>query len=79
MALDISEKETAVLERLSNGSRRKEIADDLKVSLSTVNNRIYDAQKRNGLRTSEHLLAWFVRGAVEAKWKAALESRSTPE
>lgn len=64
MALNISQGEAEVLQRLGNGEKRKEIAADLGISLSTVNNRIYDAQKKVGCRTSEHLLAWFIRDEV---------------
>jgi DNA-binding NarL/FixJ family response regulator len=64
MALNLTDGEKAVLERLSNGFERKEIAKDLNIAVSTVHNRIYDAIKRNGCRTSYHLLAWFVRDAV---------------
>jgi DNA-binding CsgD family transcriptional regulator len=65
MALDINEGEVAILARMSNGAKRKEIAQDLGIALSTVNNRIYAAQKRVGCRTTEHLLSWFVRESVE--------------
>lgn len=74
MALNISDGEAAVLSRLANGYRRKEIAAELEISLSTVNNRIYDAQKRTGLRTSDHLLAWYVRGEVEKLYESAPET-----
>lgn len=66
MALNISDGEIEVLNRLSNGFERKEIAKELGISVSTVHNRIYEAQRRNGCRTSYHLLAWFVRDAVLA-------------
>jgi DNA-binding NarL/FixJ family response regulator len=43
MALNLTDGEKAVLERLSNGFERKEIAKDLNIAVSTVHNRIYDA------------------------------------
>jgi DNA-binding CsgD family transcriptional regulator len=73
MALALKDTETAVLERLANGMKRKEIAEDLDVSLSSVNNRIYAAQDRVGCRTTEHLLAWFVREAVVKQFHSAAE------
>jgi DNA-binding NarL/FixJ family response regulator len=66
LALNISDGEEDVLSRLSNGFERKEIAKELGISISTVHNRIYEAQRRNGCRTSYHLLAWYVRDAVVA-------------
>ncbi len=70
LALSISEGDSAVLTRLANGLERKEIASDLEIALSTVNNRIYEAVRRNNMRTSYQLLAWFVREAVLASVKA---------
>ncbi len=74
MALELRDTETAVLERLANGMKRKEIATELGVSLSSVNNRIYAAQDRVGCRTTEHLLAWFVREAVVRQFHSASET-----
>lgn len=73
MALNINEGEAEVLTRLGNGEKRKEIADSLGIAVSTVHNRIYDAQKKVGCRTSEHLLAWFIRDHVIALYQEAEE------
>lgn len=70
MALAITEGERAVLDRLGNGLERKEIAKDLGCSVSTVHSRIYEAQRRNSMRTSYQLLAWFVRDSVLASVRA---------
>lgn len=72
MALTLREGESTVLGWLSDGYERKEIAKILGISLSTVNNRIYEATKRNGLRTSTHLVAWYVRDQVTAQYEAVI-------
>lgn len=79
MALNLTDGEKDVLSRLANGYERKEIASDLGVSLSTVHNRIYEAQRRVGCKTSYHLLAWFIRDAVVAQLAAAPEGTEDPE
>lgn len=70
MALAITEGERAVLERISNGMTRPEVARDLRCSTSTVHNRMHDAQTRNNMRNSYQLLAWFVRESVLAAVRA---------
>lgn len=77
MALALREGEIDVLARLTDGFERKEIAQGLGIALSTVNNRIYEATKRNDMRTSYQLLAWFVREAVIAQYEAR-ERPATP-
>lgn len=74
MALNITDSQAEILMRLGNGEKRKEIADNLGIAHSTVNNRIYDAQKRVGCRTPEHLLAWFIRDRVIALYQEAEEA-----
>ncbi len=69
MILDLRDGEREVLQRLGNGFERPEIAADLDIALSTVNNRIYESAKRNAMRTSYQLLAWFVREAVIAQYE----------
>jgi DNA-binding NarL/FixJ family response regulator len=71
LALVLDASEISVLERLAQGFSRKEIAEDLGTSLSTVHNRIYTAQRRNGCRTIYNLLAWYVREAVLASVQAS--------
>jgi DNA-binding NarL/FixJ family response regulator len=71
LALVLDASEILVLERLAQGFSRKEIAEDLGTSLSTVHNRIYTAQRRNGCRTIYNLLAWYVREAVLASVQAS--------
>lgn len=78
MPLNISDGERAVLLRVSQGFERKEIARDLGISVSTVNGRIYDAQRRNGLRNANHLLAVFVGETVLAAAQAE-EDSADPE
>lgn len=70
MPLSLSETDKQILIGLSNGGERKEIASQLGIALSTVHNRIYDAIRRNDLRTSYQLLAWFVRESVLAAVEA---------
>lgn len=70
MALSISDGDAAILTGLANGKKRGEIATDLGFAVSTVNNRIHEAVKRNNMRTSYQLLAWFVRDAVLASVRA---------
>lgn len=72
MALTLRDGEREVLDRLCDGYERKEIAEELGISLSTVNNRVYEATKRNGLRTSVHLVAWYIRDAVTAHYEAVI-------
>jgi len=60
LVLNISEGERAVLEQLAEGRTRPEIATRLGVSLSTVNNRIYEAMARNESHTSYGLLADYI-------------------
>lgn len=74
MPLNINDGEKDVLERLANGYERKEIASELGVSLSTVHNRIYEAQRRTGCKTSYHLVAWFIREAVVTQLAGASDS-----
>ena len=74
MPLTISDGERAVLLRLAQGFERKDIASDLAVSVSTVNGRIYDAQRRNKLRNANHLLAVFVGETVLAAARAQEDS-----
>jgi DNA-binding CsgD family transcriptional regulator len=50
---------------LAAGYTRAEIADALEVSVSTVNNRIYEAQRRNKITTSYQLLARYVHDVHE--------------
>lgn len=73
MSLNITDAEKEVLGLLANGYERKEIARELGVSLSTVHNRIYEAQRRVGCKTSYHLLAWFIRDAVVQQLSSASE------
>lgn len=79
MALNLTDGERDVLERLANGYERKDIAKELGVSLSTVHNRVYEAQRRIGCRTSYHLVAWFIRDAVVAQLTAAPEGAEASE
>lgn len=70
MALVLSDGERAVLVRLAQGFERKEIAEDLKISVSAVNSRIYEAERRNKLKNANHLLAVFVGETVLAAARA---------
>lgn len=72
MALDLRENERTILGLLSSGYERKEIAPMVDLSLSTVNNKIYEATKRNGLKTSTSLVAWYVREAVTDHYEAVI-------
>lgn len=66
MALNISKGEWEVLLRLSQGFERRDIAKDLDVSVSTVNNRIYAAMDRTGARTSYQLIAMYIHSTYAA-------------
>lgn len=66
MALNISKGEWEVLLRLAQGFERREIAKDLGVSVSTVNNRIYAAMERTHARTSYQLVAMYVHSTYAA-------------
>lgn len=80
MALDLKPIEAEILTRLGNGAKRKEIAEDMHISLSTVNNRLYDAQRRNAMRTIEALLAWYVREAIVQQYTGAVNgSEADPD
>jgi FixJ family two-component response regulator len=70
MTLVLSTGERAVLARLAQGFERKEIAADLKISVSAVNSRIYEAERRNKLKNANHLLAVFVGETVLAAARA---------
>src|SRR5690606_1160978 len=70
LTLDITKGERDVLFRLAQGYERSDIAASLDVSVSTVNGRLYDAQRRNSLRNVNHLLAVFVGETVLAAARA---------
>jgi DNA-binding NarL/FixJ family response regulator len=66
LALNISKGEWDVILRLSQGYERRDIAKDLDVSVSTVNNRIYAAMERTGARTSYQLVAMYIHSTYAA-------------
>lgn len=66
LALNINKGEWDVLLRLTQGFERKEIATDLDVSVSTVNNRIYAAMERVHARTSYQLVAMYIHSTYAA-------------
>ena len=72
MSLDLRENERTIQNWLAGGYERKEIATMMGLSLSTVHNRIFEATKRNGLKTSTSLVAWFVREAVTEHYEAVI-------
>lgn len=66
MGLDINKGEWDVIARLANGYERKDIAKELGVSVSTVNNRIYAAMDRTHSKTSYQLVARYVHDTYAA-------------
>jgi len=56
------QKET--IEKLCEGKIRKEIADEMGVTVDTIRNYITGARERTGARTTNQLVAWVARGEV---------------
>ena len=59
MSLGLSPREMNVLRELANGKSNKEIAENLKISMSTVKNYLYDIYPKLGVydRTQAALFA----------------------
>jgi len=56
----LSERETEIVEMIAKGKSKKEIADELNLSVRTVENHTRNAFIKTGCRKSTELVFWFL-------------------